>query len=478
MSLRQFTRSKIICTIGPACSDPATLRAMAATGMDVARINMSHGEPEEHRAVFEALREIGSTSILVDLPGPKIRLGELDGVYTLEEGDVVHFTADQVRGNRREMSVSYGRLPAEVSSGGHVFINDGVIDVEITGVDPDLRGFTGRVVSGGEVSSRKGLNAPGASLTLKPPTERDIEGIRFGVDLDCDWFAASFVRSAEDVEDVRAEIARAGGDQPVISKIEHGDAAENIGEIIEASDGVMVARGDLGIEIPPWDVPLLQKKIIAACNRMGKPVIVATQMLESMINNPRPTRAEASDVANALLDGADAVMLSGETAVGRYPLEAVRVMNNIGWVVQEQIALRERPPLKGLPVTDVIGELAARSVDAVEPAAIIVATRSGFSALMVSKYRPKTRILAVTREPRIGRRLHMYWGVDPLDAPWTEDRDALIVGAVRRSLELGYVYEGDVIAVVSGSTLIEPGQTTTLDILKVRDILSRWDRGD
>ncbi|OGD55033.1 pyruvate kinase [Candidatus Bathyarchaeota archaeon RBG_13_60_20] len=345
-------------------------------------------------------------------------------------------------------------------------------------MDGDLRGFTGRVASGGEVSSRKGLNAPGAKLTLKPPTEKDIRGIRFGVEADCDWFAASFIRSARDMEDVRAEVQRAGGDQPIISKIEHGDAVGGINEIIGASDGVMVARGDLGIEIPPWDVPLLQKKIIAACNRLGKPVIVATQMLESMVNNPRPTRAEASDVANALLDGADAVMLSGETAVGRYPLEAVRVMNNIGWVVQEQITQRERPPLKGLPVTDVVGELAARSVDAVEPAAIIVVTRSGFSALMVSKYRPKTRILAVTREPRIGRRLHMYWGVEPLDVTWTDDRDALIVDAVHRSLELGLVYEGDIIAVVSGSTLIEPGQTTTLDILKVRDILSRWDRRD
>jgi len=478
MSLRRFTRSKIVCTIGPACRDPATLRAMVSTGMDVARINMSHGEPEEHRAVFEDIREIGGTSILVDLPGPKIRLGELDGVHTLEEGDVVHFTADQVTGNRREMSVSYGRLPAEVGVGGHVFINDGAIDLEITGVDTDLRGFTGRVVSGGEVSSRKGLNAPGARLTLKPPTERDIEGIRFGVDMDCDWFAASFIRSAQDVENVRAEVRRAGGDQPVISKIEHGDAVGNISEIIEASDGVMVARGDLGIEIPPWDVPLLQKKIIAACNRLGKPVIVATQMLESMVGNPRPTRAEASDVANALLDGADAVMLSGETAVGRYPVEAVRVMNNIGWVVQEQITQRDRPPLRGLPVTDVVGELAARSVDAVEPAAIIVVTRSGFSALMVSKYRPKTRILAVTREPRIGRRLHMYWGVEPLDVPWTDNRDQLIVSAVHRSLEMGLIYDRDIVAVVSGSTLIDPGQTTTLDILHVKDIISRWSRGD
>ena len=478
MSLRQFTRSKIVCTIGPACSDPETLQAMVASGMDVARINMSHGELVDHRTVFEVLREIGSTSILVDLPGPKIRLGELDGVYMLDEGDVVHFTTDRLKGSKREMSVSYERLPAEVGVGGHVFINDGIIDLEIISVDPDLRGFTGRVVSGGEVSSRKGLNAPGARLTLKPPTERDVEGIRFGVEMNCDWFAASFIRSAGDVEDVRAEVEKVGGDQPIISKIEHGDAVGSINEIMEASDGVMVARGDLGIEIPPWDVPLLQKKIISACNRLGKPVIVATQMLESMVANPRPTRAEASDVANALLDGADAVMLSGETAVGKYPLEAVRVMNNIGWVVQEQIAQRDRPPLKAMPVADVVGELAARSVDAVEPAAIIVVTRSGFSALMVSKYRPKTRILAVTREPRLGRRLHMYWGVEPLDVQWTDNRDELIVRAVKRGLESAYIYDKDVIAVVSGSTLIDPGQTTTLDILRVGDIIDRWGRRD
>jgi pyruvate kinase len=478
MSLPQFTRSKIVCTIGPASMSPRVLRAMVASGMDVARINTSHGETEEHRTVFESLREIGGTSILVDLPGPKIRLGDLDGVYQLEEGEVIHFTGEQMTGNRREMSVSYKRLPAEVGVGGHLFINDGIIDLEITGVDEDLKGFTGRVVSGGEASSRKGLNVPGARLTLKPITEKDTKGIRFGVDVDCDWFAASFIRSAADVEDVRSAIQRAGGDQPIISKIEHGDAVGNINEIIEASDGVMVARGDLGIEIPPWDVPLLQKKIISACNRLGKPVIVATQMLESMVSNPRPTRAEASDVANALLDGADAVMLSGETAIGKYPVETVRVMNNIGWVVQEQISQRDRPPLKAMPIADVVGELAARSVDAVEPAAIIVVTRSGFSALMVSKYRPKTKILAVTREPRIGRRLHIYWGVEPLDVPWTDSRDELIVRAVHRSLELGYIYDRDTIAVVSGSTLIDPGQTTTLDLLSVKDILARWDRRD
>jgi pyruvate kinase len=446
---------------------------MKEAGMDVARINMSHGEPEDNRELFEKLREIDDMSILVDIPGPKIRLGEFSDRYLLQEGDRIHFTVEDVLGPETELPISYSKLPEEVRVGGHVFINDGIIDIEITGIDEDLKGFSGKVFSGGEISSRKGVNAPGAELSMKPPTEKDIKAIRFGVDMECDWFAVSFIRSAADVERVKEKIEEVGGDQPIISKIEHGDAVNNIKEIIAASDGVMVARGDLGIEIPPWDVPLLQKKIIAACNRRGRPVIVATQMLESMMNNPRPTRAEASDVANALLDGADAVMLSGETAIGHYPIETVRVMNNIGWVVQEQITQTEHIRLKGLPITDVIGDLANRAVDAVEPAAIIVVTRSGVSALMVSKHRPKTRILAVARDPRISRRMHMYWGVYPMDVEWTDDRDQLITRAIKKSINEEYIYKKDIIAVVSGSTLIEPGKTSTLEILRVQDVLER-----
>jgi pyruvate kinase len=477
MTIPSFTRSKIVCTIGPASEDMETLRAMVKAGMDVARINMSHGTPDEKKPVFARLREIGDTSIMVDLPGPKIRLGELDKTYILEEGDQIHFTTQPRIGDRREMSVSYDKLPTEIRIGGHLFINDGIIDLEITGIDEDVKGFDAVVASGGEVSSRKGVNAPGASLTMRPPTEKDHVGIRFGVEMDCDWFAASFIRDASDIMAVSEAVSDAGGDQPVISKIEHGDAVRNIGEIIEASDGIMVARGDLGIEIPPWDVPLLQKKIIAACNRLGKPVIVATQMLESMIHTPRPTRAEASDVANALLDGADAVMLSGETAVGKYPVEAVRAMNNIGWVVQEQITHKERSE-KGSLLPNIIGSLATRAVEAVEASAIIVVTRSGFSALMVSTHRPKTRILAVSKDPRVGRRMHLYWGVKPLDVPWTDDRDQLIIRAVENSLDKGYIYKEDIVAVVSGSTLIAPGLTTSLDILSVQDILYHAGRRD
>ena len=468
-----FIRSKIICTIGPASSDPKTLDAMIEAGMDVARINMSHGSQDEHRAVIKHIMDHGECGVLVDLPGPKIRLGQLEAPVELVEGQEVHFTTDDIIGDAEEFPVNYAKLPSEIQEGGHLFINDGIIDFEVMKIDADRKGFTVRVISGGVASSRKGVNAPGAKLSLSPPTEKDIEGIKFGVDVECDWFAASFVRSKKDVDAVSAAINREGGTQPLISKIEHGDAVHNIKEIIEASDGIMVARGDLGIEIPPWDVPLLQKKIIEACNHKGKPVIVATQMLESMTENPRPTRAEASDVANALLDGADAVMLSGETAVGRYPVETVMTMNNIGAVVQEQIHKKEHEEMRGMPLTDIIGDLATRAVDAVGPAAILVVTRSGMSALMVSKHRPRATILTVAKDPKISRRMNMYWGVKPIAVPWSDDRDELIIRAVNEGLKREYFYRNDVIQVVSGSTLIAPGLTTTLEILKVEDILSR-----
>lgn len=473
-----FIRSKIVCTIGPASSDPKTLDAMIEAGMDVARINMSHGSMEEHRAVIEYITDHGGCGVLVDLPGPKIRLGRFDAPVDLVEGQEVHFTTEEIIGDSEEFPVNYVKLPSEVREGGHLFINDGIVDFEVIKIDADKKGLIARVVSGGVVSSRKGVNAPGAKLSLSPPTKKDVEGIKFGVEMECDWFAASFVRSKKDVDAVNAAIWKEGGTQPLISKIEHGDAVHNISEIIEVSDGIMVARGDLGIEIPPWDVPLLQKKIIEACNNKGKPVIVATQMLESMIDNPRPTRAEASDVANALLDGADAVMLSGETAVGKYPVETVRTMNNIGAVVQEQIHAKEHQEMRGLPLTEIIGDLATRAVDAVGPAAILVVTRSGMSALMVSKHRPRSTILTVAKDPKISRRMNMYWGVKPIAVPWTDDRDELIIRAVNEGLKREYFYREDVIQVVSGSTLIAPGLTTTLEILKVEDILYRAGRRD
>jgi pyruvate kinase len=468
----EFVRAKIVCTIGPASMRPEALAAMAEAGMDVARLNLSHGDFETHRRVADAIGEVGEVSILVDLPGPKIRIGRVEGSVRLAQGDRVHFTTRDVVGSRDELSVSHPGLPGEVAVGGSIYINDGLIEVRVISIDEGLDGFTGSVISGGEVTSFKGVNAPGARLSMRPPTEADLEGIAFGVKVG-DWFASSFVRERGDVEGVKGAIEEAGGSQPVISKIEHRDAVENIDEIVEASDGVMVARGDLGIEVPSWEVPLLQKRIIGACNEAGKPVIVATQMLESMVVNPRPTRAEASDVANAILDGADAVMLSGETAVGLFPVEAVRVMNRITQTVEEKTPriLPVRKVEGSIP--DIIGQLASSAAQAVEPAAIIVVTRSGFSARMVSKHRPRTPILSVARSPEANRRARLYWGVQPLDVEWADDRDELLVRAVRRSVEAGYLARGDSVMIVSGSTLEAPGGTSSLEILSVENILEQ-----
>jgi pyruvate kinase len=379
MSLREkFVRSKIVCTIGPASQATKVLDAMIKAGMDVCRMNLSHGSYDWHKKAITTLKDLGGVSILLDLPGPKIRIGELDGKITLEPGDKVHFTTRNVKVDRLEIPIGYKNLPREVEVGGSIFINDGIIEVRITSIDDDYQGFYGHIISGGDVVSRKGLNAPGAALAIRPPTERDLKGIEFGVEAEVDWFAMSFIRDSSDVDKTRRAIERVGGDQPIISKIEHQDAIDNIDEIIEASDGVMVARGDLGIEVPPWDVPLLQKRIIVKSNEMGKPVIVATQMLESMVTNPRPTRAETSDVANAIIDGADAVMLSAETAVGYYPVESVKVMNNISIAVEAEAPYHElEEPEEGIPIPDVIGRLVSWAAKTVKPAAIIVVTRSG-----------------------------------------------------------------------------------------------------
>jgi len=467
---KEFVKAKIVCTIGPASMRPEALAAMTEAGMDVARLNLSHGDFETHRRVAENLRDIGSVAILIDLPGPKIRIGRVEGSVRLVSGDRVHFTTRDVLGNRDELSVSHPGLPLEVSVGKSIYINDGLIEIGVVSIDERLEGFTGRVVSGGEVTSFKGVNAPGARLSMRPPTEADLEGIAFGAEF-CDWFAASFVRERGDIEGVKKAIEEAGGDQPVISKIEHREAVENIDEIVEASDGVMVARGDLGIEVPSWEVPLIQKRIIGMCNEAGKPVIVATQMLESMVVNPRPTRAEASDVANAILDGADAVMLSGETAMGLFPVEAVKVMNRITQTVEEKAPRVQPERMVEGSVPDVIGQLASQAARAVGPAAIIVVTRSGFSARMVSKHRPRTPILSVARSPEVNRRARLYWGVEPLDVEWADDRNELLVRAVRESVEAGHLARGDSVMIVSGSPLEAPGGTSALEILSVEDIL-------
>lgn len=468
---KQYVRSKIVCTIGPASQALETLKALIRAGMDVARVNLSHGEYEIHREVIENLRELGGVSILVDIPGPKIRVGEVSGCVELKPGDDIHFTTQRVVGNKKRLSLTYPDLPREVRIGGSLFLNDGFIEVKITSISDDFMGFNGRVISGGEITSHKGVNVPGAILSIRPPTKKDLKSIEFGVKNGADWFAMSFIRNRQDLDNTRRAIDRAGGDQPIISKIEHKDAIDNIEEIIDASDGIMVARGDLGVEVPPWEVPLIQKRIISKCKEEGKPVIVATQMLESMMINPRPTRAEASDVANAILDGADAVMLSEETAIGLFPVEAVRVMNKISQTAGQVSRNGDIKLGEGVPIPNIIGAIASHAAKSVKPAAIIVVTRSGFSARMVSKHRPNTYILAVTKSPKVGRRMRLYWGVEPLDVVWTDDRNDLLRRSVKRSLQNGLVRKNEMVMIVSGSTLEAPGRTSTLEILRIKDIL-------
>jgi pyruvate kinase len=449
---------------------------MVNAGMDVARLNLSHGTTQGHKKIFQLIREIDGISILIDLPGPKIRLGKFKKPIKLMEGESVHFTTEKILGYPNELPITYSKLPSELTEKRHIYINDGLIDILVTSIDEDIKGFCGKVIIGGEISDNKGVNVPESLITLRPPTVKDLEGIKFGVKLGCDWFAASFIRTKNDVKQVRKAIFDSGGDQPIVSKIEHAEAVQNIKEIVQESDAIMVARGDLGIEMPPWEIPLLQKRIINECNNKGRPVIVATQMLESMVSKPQPTRAEASDVANAILDGADAVMLSAETATGLFPVESVRAMNEIGLAVENRVTRNEHEQLiKGLTIPDVIGALASRAVEAVDPKAIIVVTRSGFSALMVSKHRPKSRILAICKDKKIARRIRLYWGVDPLDVPRTDDRDLQIVQAIEVALAQGFIDTDDVVMTVSGSTLISPGQTTTLEVLKVIDIIKDKD---
>jgi pyruvate kinase len=464
----KYVMSKIVCTIGPSSNTPEIMKDMINSGMDLARLNLSHGTFNEHRKTINTLKKIGEASVLIDLPGPKIRIGEVAGRVFLKTGDKIHFTTKDITGNNEELPIIYKNLPREVQKGGNLYLKDGLIGVEIISIDDDFKGFYGKVLSEGEITSHQGLNLPGATLSLRSPTKSDIDGIKFGVNEHIDWFALSFIRDRRDVENARKVIEQAGGDQPIISKIEHRDAIDNIDEIIEASDGIMVARGDLGIEIPPWEVPTLQKSIILKCNSAGKPVIVATQMLDSMVSNPRPTRAEASDVANAILDGADAVMLSDETAVGRYPIEAVKVMNNICFEAEQNLPKFEIDlPERDLPIPDLIGSLASRATDVIKPAAIIVITRSGFTARMTSKHRPKTRILAVTRTSKIRRRMRLYWGVEPLDVIRTRDRDKILFRAISNSIDMGFLDRTDTVMIISG-------HLSTFEIKRVKDVL--WNR--
>jgi pyruvate kinase len=469
-------RTKIVATVGPASRDPAILRSLFICGANVLRLNFSHGTPEEHARVIVDARKISEalgvhTAVLQDLPGPKVRTGPLaDGVSSvrLERGARFVLTTQDVPGTQARVSTTYRDLPADIAIGNHIYLQDGRIALLI--VAKSATEIETTVEFGGELRSAQGINYSDGSLNIPSVTERDFEYLEFGLERGVDYVAISFVRSAEDVDRVKAFIAERGKRVPVIAKIEKHEALDDLDKIIAAADGIMVARGDLGIEIPIETVPIVQKQIIAKCNRASKPVVTATQMLESMIGSPRPTRAEATDVANAILDGTDAVMLSGETALGAYPTEAVRTMAGIAREVEQyypHAGLRDRRLENIAPtIASSIAEAATRASDELSIPYIVTGTTTGNTAHHLAAFRPRARIVALTPDPRVARRLSLLWGTESLLIDSYSSIEVLLYMTERQMVHEGLVRSGDLIAFTTGMP-VGAGGTNVLKIHQI-----------
>ncbi|OUM86736.1 MAG: pyruvate kinase [Bacillus thermozeamaize] len=474
-------KTKIVCTIGPACEDLDKLKQLIKAGMNIARLNLSHGTHQEHREriarIRQAAKELGKTvGILLDTKGPEIRTGILEsGEVELREGQLFTLTTEEVLGNAERVSVSYSGLVNELRPGDTVLLDDGLIGLEVVSVQgTEIRC---RVKNNGKLRDRKGVNVPGVSIGLPGITEKDAADIRFGVEQGVDFIAASFVRKPGDILEIHEILEQMGADIPVIAKIESREGVQNLDAILEVADGLMVARGDLGVEIPVEEVPLLQKEMISKCNKVGKPVITATQMLDSMQRNPRPTRAETTDVANAILDGTDAVMLSGETAAGNYPVEAVRMMAKIAETTEKALAYRDifrmRSENGQNTITDLIGQAVAGTALELKVAAIITPTESGYTARMISKYRPASPIVAVTYNEQTLRRLTLSWGVMPILGDKAQSIDKMLNSAVDRALQEGYISYGDLVVITAGVPIGQVGTTNMMKIHVVGDIIAR-----
>ncbi len=463
-------RTKIVCTIGPATSSRKAIRQLAAAGMDVARLNFSYGTHESHAAAIADVRSVSAElgkpiGILQDLSGPKLRVGEIaGGAMELRTG---HEVTLRVRGRAKgdEIPVPLPELGAAVTPGQRLLLSDGRFELRV--VEARAGAIRCQVQVGGVLESHQGINVPDSALPIRTVTAKDLADFRFGLSQQVDWVAMSFVRSADDLRPLRRAAKEAGAEAHLVAKIEKHEAIGNLDEIIAAADGVMVARGDLGVELPLAEVPARQKDIIKRCNRAGKPVITATQMLESMVTNPRPTRAEVSDVANAVFDGTDAVMLSGETAAGQHPTEAVRVMAEV--VAQAELAYdfeacwAERGGWPCSSIADGISEAACGLARDIGARAIISATSSGATALAAARQRPKARLIAATANVATLTRLALVWGVCGVLAPRGRNTDELIVNAVDRAREAGFVRAGDRVVVTAGV----PGRAGNTNLIKV-----------
>lgn len=451
-------KSKIVCTIGPASESLENIKKLILAGMNVARLNFSHGDFEEHGArintIRQASKELNKTvAILLDTKGPEIRTGKLEvEPIELVQDEYLTLTTEEILGNQDRISITYSELPNDVQVGSTILIDDGLIGLTVV----DIQGteIKTRIVNGGTIKSKKGVNVPGVNISLPGITEKDTNDILFGIEQDIDFIAASFVRKASDVQEIRELLEKNNASHiQIISKIENQQGVDNLDEILEASDGLMVARGDLGVEIPAEDVPLAQKLMIQKCNVAGKPVITATQMLDSMQRNPRPTRAEASDVANAILDGTDAIMLSGETAAGKYPVESVLTMSRIAEKAESALNHHEifmkQQTAQETTVTEAISQSVAISALDLNAKAIISSTVTGHTARVVSKYRPKAPIIAVTTQERTMRQLSLVWGVTPVFGQVASSTDELLETAIKGGKDSGLVQTGDLVVITA-----------------------------
>ncbi|GAB6084971.1 pyruvate kinase [Alkaliphilus crotonatoxidans] len=474
-------KTKIVCTIGPASEKKEVFTELVKSGLNVARLNFSHGDHEEHAKRIETIKAVRSelkvpVAIILDTKGPEIRTGKFkDPEVFLEEGQEFTITTRDVLGDKSICSVSYNGLAKDVVEGDSILIDDGLVELKVQKVvnDTDLLCV---VKNAGIVKNHKGVNVPGVKINLPAITEKDRGDIEFGIKMDIDFIAASFVRKASDVLAIRKILEENNAEHiQIISKIENQEGVDNLAEIIEVSDGIMVARGDLGVEIPTQEIPLVQKEMIRLCNKAGKPVITATQMLDSMIRNPRPTRAEVTDVANAIFDGTDAIMLSGETAAGKYPLEAVRIMSDIAKRTEAAIDYKNLVKSKSLDreitVTDAISHATVSTATDLEASAIITATSSGYTARMVSKFRPKAPIIAATVSERVRRRMSLTWGVYTVLTEPLQSTDDVIDQSVQKSLEGDLIKRGDLVVITAGVPVGYVGTTNLIKVHIVGDVI-------
>jgi len=463
-------RTKIIATIGPASSSAAVIAKLIRAGMDVARLNFSHGEHADHKKRIRLIRQEAARAgkqiaIIQDLQGPKIRVGAMQNdAVTLRRGDMVTLTTRKIKGTVSAIPVTYPRLAKDLRAGETILLDDGRLELKV--IKKEANALRCRVIRGGALKSNKGINLPGSRISLPSLTRKDREDILFSIEHGVDYIALSFVRSASDIEHARRFIRKQGADIPIIAKIEKPEAIQNLDAIISASDGVMVARGDLGVEMRPEQVPLLQKKIIAACNAAEKPVITATQMLESMIESPQPTRAEASDVANAILDGTDCVMLSGETAVGKYPVQAVEVMARIAMETETSLS-PVQPDRHIAGVGESVAHAACRAAEEQRAKAIVAFTQSGTTALLVSKHRPTVPVISATPFENVARRISLYWGVTPIILTTRRTTDDMIATVEHAMLKRKLVRPRDLIVITAGVPIGVAGSTNMMKIHRV-----------